>query len=161
MTVPGKGGAPKGNKNAVGHGEGRPLAYKTPGELQKAVDKYFNSCQAQAKDKDGNLEYGKDGEPIYIFIKPLTITGLALSLGFTSRQSLLNYQERVDFVDIITRAKLQIEDYLATASMDNKAFQGCKLNLTANFGGYADKQEVDLSGGITIKMEGDSADYGK
>lgn len=39
---------------------------------------------------------------------PPTVTGLALALGFKTRQSLLNYQARSDkFNDIITEAVLE------------------------------------------------------
>ena len=34
-------GAPKGSKNALGNKGGRPLKYKTPEELETAIDKYF------------------------------------------------------------------------------------------------------------------------
>jgi hypothetical protein len=40
---------------------------------------------------------------------PLTVTGLALALGFTSRQALLNYEGKPDFVDAIKRLKTAVE----------------------------------------------------
>ena len=63
----------------------RPLIYETPEELQDAVDKYFN---------------GNDR---------VTLSGLALHLGFDSRQTLYNYGERDEFLDIIKKARMTVE----------------------------------------------------
>ena len=82
----------------------RPLRYKTVAELQEAIDKYFEECEGKPLlDDDGNAITTKNGNPIIIGAKPPTVTGLALALGFTTRQSLLNYQGRKQFLDTITR----------------------------------------------------------
>lgn len=67
---------------------GRPLDYPTVEELQTAIDSYFKNTPQEE----------------------LTITGLALALGFTTRQALINYQERAEFVDTVKSAKLKIEN---------------------------------------------------
>jgi len=70
---------------------GRPLKYKTVKELEKDIDAYFEE------------RYEKHVPP--------TISGLALYLGFESRQSLYDYQDRPEFSDTIKKATARIEDY--------------------------------------------------
>jgi len=58
---------------------GRPLLFKTPEDLDAAVQKYINEAE----------------QP--------TLAGLAYALGI-DRQTLYNYKERPDFFDIIKKA---------------------------------------------------------
>ena len=111
------------------------LKYKTPEELQEAVDKYFEDCEGrQLTDKNGDPLYDKFGYPVIIDKKPLTITGLALALGFTNRVSLLNYQARSKrYNDIITEAKLKVENYAEMRLFDKDGSNGAKFNLQNNF----------------------------
>jgi hypothetical protein len=81
--------AAKGNKNAVGNEGGKPPYYSDPLELQKACDKYFEQCIENEI--------------------PATITGLTLALGFCTRKSLLDYAEKIEFVNIIKRSRLRVE----------------------------------------------------
>ncbi len=60
--------------------------YLTPEEMLEAIDVYL------AEEED------------------YTITGLALALGFESRQSIYDYEKREDFSYIIKRAKLYVEN---------------------------------------------------
>ena len=61
--------------------------YKTPEEMQKVIDEYFESCEGEIlTDADGNAVLNKYGMPVRIGEKPPTVTGLALALGFTGRQ---------------------------------------------------------------------------
>ncbi len=64
--------------------------YKTPEQLEKTFDEYFNFCL--------NNDY------------PLTITGLTLYAGFCDRQALDSYSEKNEvFSLIIKRAKSVVE----------------------------------------------------
>ena len=81
--------------------------------------------------------------PIIIGRKPPTMTGLALALGFSSRQSLLNYQGKKQFVDTITRAKSFIEAYAEERLFDRDGVQGAKFSLINNFKGWREKPEDD------------------
>jgi hypothetical protein len=63
---------------------GRPLKYKTQEELQDAIDDYFINAEIP------------------------TITGLALHLGFCSRQSMYDYEKTDGFADIIKLARKRI-----------------------------------------------------
>ncbi len=97
---------------------GRPLQYKTTEELQAAVDEYFILCKSEE-------EYP-------------TISGLSYHLDL-SRQGLLNYEGRDEFVDTIKRAKLRVETVLEQRLFHNNP-TGCIFNLKNNFG-WKDKQE--------------------
>ena len=70
------------------HPGGRPRKYQSVEQLQSAIDSYFESTEK------------------------VTVTGLALHLGFNSRQALINYEGySEEFHDAIKRAKLMVETY--------------------------------------------------
>lgn len=69
---------------------GRPLKFQSVEELQTAIDAYFAQC--------------------LIDEEPLTVTGLALALD-TTRQTLINYEDREEFLDAIKKAKTRVENY--------------------------------------------------
>ena len=92
--------APKGNKNAVGNKGGRPALYKSPEELQSKINEYFNGgAHKRSIVTDAGL----------FEIPRVTICGLAYFLGFSSRQSLLDYEKNIEFSDIIKTPRLRIE----------------------------------------------------
>ena len=85
---------------------GRPPIYKT---IEEKIESYFKECEGRPlTDAAGEVVLNKYGSPIIIDRKPPTVTGLALALGFASRQALLNYQGKKQFNDTITRAKSRI-----------------------------------------------------
>lgn len=69
------------------HPGGRPLKFKTAEELQEKIDHYFATTSKEE----------------------WTITGLALALD-TSRQTLLEYEEKDEFADTVKKAKLKVEN---------------------------------------------------
>lgn len=94
---------------------GRPKIWDSPEEFEASVDKYFE----------------EDKSP--------TWTGLAIHLGFESRQSLQDYKERPEFSYPIKKALLRIEKKYEEAMMKQPA--GAIFALK-NFG-WTDKQEID------------------
>lgn len=111
---------------------GRPPIWTDPDAFDEAVDEYFND---ESK-------------------RPHTWTGLALHLGFESRQSLEDYKKRDGFSYPIKKALFKIENlYEQALFLRNPAGPIFALK---NFG-WKDKQEIDQktehSGGITIKWE--------
>lgn len=83
--------APRGNKYALGlTNNGRPPVYDNPTDLEVKCIEYFEECH---NDKT-----------------KATITGLALFLGFESRQSLYDYKDKEDFSYILKRATLAVEN---------------------------------------------------
>lgn len=108
-----------------GRKAGQPPKFKTPEDLQRKVDEYFEwirgeYIQLPIVNKKGELDTDGDGEPTGRTYEKCvrepegkTITGLVLYLGFVSRQSLTDYQERIQnkqYADIIRRARLRIEN---------------------------------------------------
>ena len=74
-----------------------------------------------------------------------TVTGLALALDFTSRQALLNYQIKPEFVDTVKRAKLRIENHLEKTLYRHTGAAGVIFNLKNNFG-WKDAQQLEHVG---------------
>lgn len=133
---------------------GRPPKYKTPEEMQERIEAYFEECKGHPLlDEDGHAVRDKFGYPIILDAKPLTVTGLALALGFTNRLALLSYQAKPAFHDIVERAKLKIENYAETRLYDKDGANGARFNLQNNFKGWnADKaaQEEGKSAAVNI-----------
>ena len=135
---------------------GRPPKYKSKEEIQVMIDKYFKECEGKPlQDEDGNVLTDKHGNPFIVGQKPPTITGLALALGFNSRQALLNYQGREEFNDTITRAKAYVECYAEERLFDKDGANGAKFSLANNFDGWKEKQaiEADVKNDLTISIE--------
>ena len=123
---------------------GCPPMYKTPEEMQAVIDAYFAECEGvYVRDKDGIIEVDKNGDPITTKKRPLTITGLALALGFSGRQALLNYEGKPEFMDTIKRAKAKVEQYAEERLFDKDGVNGAKFNLSNNFKGWSEKQQID------------------
>jgi len=110
---------------------GRPAYYDDPEVFSKEVDKYFETSQLP------------------------TWSGLALYLGFSSRDSLNDYKKKEGFSDPIKKALLRIES-IYESNLFGRNPAGSIFALK-NFG-WKDKQEVEQSGGITIKYE-EPTDY--
>lgn len=88
-------------------GFGRPRTYGTPEELQEQVDSYFEYIKGETQmipGEDGNLQEFVKRKP-----EPATITGLALHLGFESRQSIYDYAKAGDFSYIVKNAQMRVE----------------------------------------------------
>lgn len=124
---------------------GRPPIYKSVEEMQEKIDAYFESCKGTVlKDDEGNPLFDKYGCAIIAGARPLTITGLALALGFNSRQTLLNYQGKEEFMDTIMRAKSQVEQYAEERLFDKDGVNGAKFSLANNFEGWREKQQTEV-----------------
>ena len=102
----------------MAHAGGRPLKY-TLKDMQTKIDKFFMDCDANDI--------------------PYTITGLALALD-TDRQTLLNYQQKDEFVDTIKKAKLKVENQYEQRLIKNG--RSGDIFALKNFG-WQDKQEID------------------
>ena len=117
--------------------------FNSPEEMQTKIDAYFADCKGEVvTDKCGEPILNKYGEPVVLGAKPLTVTGLALALGFTTRQALLNYQGRGEYKAIIEAAKLKIENYAEMRLYDKDGCNGARFNLQNNFRAWdADKPQ--------------------
>lgn len=108
--------------------EMRPLIFKTPEELQSKIDEYIKTEE-----------------------RP-TLAGLAYHLGI-NRQTLYNYKERPEFLDIIKSATDYIE-----SQYEQRLIYGTNptgLIFALKNMGWSDKKEVEQktehAGGIQIR----------
>lgn len=131
---------------------GAPRKWKSVKAMQKAIDAYFEACKGEPIiGEDGLPMCDKYGQPFIINSKPPTVTGLALSLGFTGRQALIDYQGRPEFADTVTRAKSRCEEYAESRLYDKDGANGAKFSLGCNFGWRAAEEKAETAaGGIVL-----------
>lgn len=135
---------------------GRPPTYKTADEMQAVIDTYFAACRGRPLvGDDGKIFTDKEGKPIFLDAYPPTVTGLALALGFTSRQALLNYEAKAEFIDTVARAKSRVEQYAEERLFDRDGANGAKFSLENNFEGWKEKRhvEADVKSDVNISIE--------
>lgn len=134
----------------------RPPKYKTAEELEKVIDDYFESFNSEANViklvNKSQEEIGWD------YRRLPSVTWLAIYLGHTSRQSLLDYWNRKDdktekFSDSIKRAKLFIENFTEERLLMWKWNATWLIfNLKNNFD-WKDKTEVDNNHSWSLWLE--------
>lgn len=110
----------KGNRNALGNNGGRPAMYDDPEELAEKVEEYFVWCEGEKEEREGvRTHINKDGSKTtetytydYWIREPESpsITGIAIHLGFESRQSMYDYVKKPKFSYSIKRALLKVEN---------------------------------------------------
>lgn len=124
---------------------GRPPKWTDPIALQAKIDDYFDQCKGRyLKNDDGTYLLNKYGQPVLVDNKPPTITGLALHIGFNNRTSLLDYADKPEFTDVITRAKTRVEEYSETRLYDKDGVTGAKFALASNCKRWTDRQTVEV-----------------
>ena len=111
---------------------GRPPKYETVEELEKIIDDYFDSL--------------KDDKGRYIDVPAVSELGLFIGL---SRQAIINYSGRPEFMDTIKKAKQTIESFLEKNLTVGKAPVGTIFNLKNNFD-WKDRSEQ-----LITNVEGD------
>jgi hypothetical protein len=136
---------------------GKPLKFKTVKELQDKIEEYFDNC-------DNRLVHGYDNKTneqfAYISPEPYTMSGLAYALDL-SRQGLLNYKHRGEYLDTIKKARRRVQTDVERRLMEGKATVGAIFNLKNNFG-WKDKKETDItSGGKPIPILGGESNVHK
>ena len=118
-------------------GKGNPRRWRSAKALQAAVDQYFEECSEKGRVP--------------------SVAGLALALGFMSRQALARYTDRMheenndDYVVIVTSAKTRIEEANIQLAYNKEASAGARFMLQNGFN-YSEKQEIGLNSN-TIKVE--------
>lgn len=148
--------APKGHKFTVGNNGGQPPKYESEEELITMIGSYFDWIEGEyheesttIKDEEGNERIIKeivwDREP-----EPETITGLAIFLGFESRQSFYDYEKQEKFSYVIKRARLYIENGYERRMIGDKNPTGSIFALKNM--GWSDKQEIKHEGIPEMQM---------
>lgn len=101
----------------------KPLLFPSIEELQVKIDAYFADCDENDK--------------------PYTVSGLADHLE-TSRQTLINYEEKAEYFDTIRKAKAKIERYNEEQLYRPQQVAGVIFNLKNNFG-WRDAQQLEIT----------------
>lgn len=107
--------APKGNKYALGN-SGKPPMYSSPEDLANKINEYFEYCVEQQE--------------------KVTITGLALYLGFCSRRSFYYYKEKEEFQEVINdsiskinpKSRKRLFDYQGASDTKSRIIERRKLD---------------------------------
>ncbi len=109
-------------KEKTKHPGGRPLKFKTPEELENAVNQYFAECEVKEK--------------------PKTMSGLALALGI-DRKTLVNYSNKDEYFHTIKSARQIVEQQNEEMLVSGKGnATGIIFNMKNNFG-WVDKTEQE------------------
>jgi len=112
--------APKGNLYALGNNGGRPPKFEDWEVMHKKIHEYLEWEEINSKGK-------------------YALAGLALFLGFATRDSLYDYEKKSEeFSYIIKRFKLFLTYYHEQKLTWAGSFQGSFVWLK-NFGGYSDE----------------------
>jgi len=111
---------------------GRPPYYNTPEEFEAAVANYFDHPPMRQRIV-GGVPYD---------IPVPTITGLALHLGFESRQSFYDYEQRDGFSYIVKKARTKIESHYEELLQDGG---GAGAIFALKQFGWKDRTETDLT----------------
>jgi hypothetical protein len=130
---------------------GRPPLFNSPEELQEAIEGYFNPEIEEVTLKERTFK-GEDNRVVTVKREPrknVTITGLAYHLGFESRQSFYDYEEREEYSYIIKRARLLVE----MSYEERLSGQACTGAIFAlkNMG-WKDKTEQLIEGAMPVVL---------
>ena len=121
----------------MAHPGGRPRLFKSPEEMQKRVDDYFENPPMVKVPVSGKLEK----YPV------ITVSGLVMALGFTERHGLDNYEGYgEEFYSTVKNAKSRIAEYYeAQGQYGNGRCSSFMLNNL----GFSSKTEqaIDLTSG--------------
>lgn len=114
--------APTGNKFAVGlETSGRPPVYDSPDSLVAKINEYLEWAKGEShtetktrmvRDRESGEKIPEEYEAEVWDREPerLTVTGMALFLGFSSRQSMYDYAKKDEYSYIVKRAIMVIEN---------------------------------------------------
>lgn len=124
---------------------GRPPLFTSDEDLKRKVEEYFFFIEGEFNIIDAPNVLTGQMEKIKDYTRPPqspSITGLALYLGFESRQSIYDYEKKGEFSYTMKRSRLQVEAAYEQALL-SKYSTGAIFALK-NFG-WSDKQEIDHS----------------
>lgn len=118
--------------------------YKTNEEIEIKIKEYFDKeCGIKwVKDDEGNIQTDRQGKPVFT-IKPPTVTGMALYLGFMTRQSIYDYSKRAKFSYTIKKALLRCESFAEEQLYVNAHPVGAIFALKNR--GWKDRKDVKMT----------------
>ena len=121
---------------------GRPSLFKTQKDLENKIEEYFFFIRGEFEEVSSVDDEGDTVKKKEFTRDPETpsITGLALYLGFESRQSIYDYEKDGEFSYTIKRARLKVESAYEQALLSR--YSTGAIFALKNFG-WSDKQEID------------------
>ena len=108
--------------------------YTNPKDLENTIQTYFEQMRAEKR--------------------PLTITGLCIAVGFKSRQTLLDYEEKEQYGHLIREAKMRCQNYAEELLFQNRNVYGVIFNLTNNYG-WRNRMDVVTEGKYDKRLADD------
>ena len=131
------------------HCIGQYRKYRTPKDLQKHIDKYFESCLTPLYNKDGDVVTDGSGQVVMVQTKPYTLSGMAAFLGITTN-TLRTYHNKAkaglippEYADVVVMARQKIEEYAEGQLYTRDGSRGGEFVLRAAFG-WQTKSERNL-----------------
>lgn len=122
------------------HTVGQYRKYRSPQDLQTHIDEYFNSCLAPLRNKDGDIVRDGSGDPVFVQMKPYTLSGMASYLGITTG-TLRTYHNKSraglippEYADVVVMARQKIEEYAESQLYTRDGNRGGQFVLQAAFG---------------------------
>mgnify|MGYP001597891060 CR=1 FL=1 len=115
------------------YGRGQPPKYRSVAKFQAKIDEYFESIY----DKDKNK-----------WLRPPTVSGMAIFLGFVDRRSMYHYRDKDEFYAPVKRAIGMVEAYNEEQTAKGRGAAG-NIFILKNFG-WTDRQEVTNVGDVGI-----------
>lgn len=111
---------------------GRPPLFENPEDFSVQVNLYAEWCRQNDR--------------------KLTMAGMALYLGFCSRQSLHDLEKRPRFSYVVKKARLLVQQQYEERLLAGGQAAGAIFWLK-NHAGYSDRTEVEHSGGLQIDVK--------
>lgn len=121
---------------------GQPPKYASPEDMLNMVEDYF--------------EFGRKVREVVVGRKPhqkvveqevISITGLSLYLGFSSRQSLLDYAKKPEFKEIVDYAKSRVAEHYEMLLQSGVSASGM-IFMLANIDGMVPLNQIEEDGNI-------------
>ena len=109
-------------------------------EVKGKLLRYFHSRKYENRGAVGEVLTDKNGAVLWED-KPLTVTGLALALGCSSREELFSFRNKKTKA-LIDRALLKVEEEAEEKLFSKDSFQGAKLFLSCNFKRWQGTEEA-------------------
>ena len=107
--------------------------FKTDEELQEKIDQYFKEHCGITYNENGDIDS----------VKPPTVTGLALYLGFSDRSSLYDYKKDTKHSHTIKRAISRMEEFAEAQLFSGKTPTGAIFWLKNHK--WADEKKQQLT----------------
>lgn len=127
-------------------GGGGVRMYETPEALENKINEYFDYCFVTEWSEKYQRNFKRE-------LQTPTYAGLARYLGFTSRQSFINYEnsENPLFEEVIARARLRLEEYLETKLINVKGNPAGIVFAMKNNAGWREENRLEVTGSDSDK----------